>query len=110
MAVVCKVKLPKNYHGVLSLLKFMEHKISQVYLSEVLRPIYMVFLDFLFNKFAERMLGPLEHICDFVKSIENGRKLVKWKSNQISIGPNFSPNSKQLFLVTEYVIHHGLKW
>ena len=31
--------------------------------------------DFSFNKFVERMLGPFEHVCDFVESLSNGSRI-----------------------------------
>ena len=39
--------------------------------------------DFSFSKFVERKFSLFEKICDFIESVEKGRKLVKWKSNQV---------------------------
>ena len=47
------------------------------------------------------MLGSCEKVCDFVESAEKGRKLVKWKLNQVLIGANFCLTSIRLFLYSQ---------
>ena len=76
--VTQKVKLLRDYSNSFSLSNLAELSWSLIRWDSV-----QVQIDFTFGRFVERMVSPLEQVCDVVESAEESRKLVDWKSEQV---------------------------